>query len=90
MANRTDRRRSGRGVPARAREVERTEPEVRRWPHPIPRAADLTGEDTAAHFILCALRYQNELLGELRSLVQGISDRLDRAEDDSGAGGGPA
>lgn len=60
--------RTGMGAPAA-----RPEPEMRRWPHPIvceaeePAPQSLTA---ALHYIRCALSYQNQLLAEIRTLLE--------------------
>ena len=40
------------------------EPPVRRWPHPVE------GVDPALHYIRCALSYQNQLLADIKTLLQ--------------------
>lgn len=53
-----------------------TEPEVRRWPHPVdgapPIRQALYGQPTDAllHYIQCALSYQNQLLADIKSLLE--------------------
>ena len=51
------------------------EPEVRRWPHPThctpePEVPDLPA---ALHYIHCSLSYQNQLLSEIRTLLECLS-----------------
>lgn len=53
-----------------------TEPEVRRWPHPVdgtpPIRQALYGQPTDAllHYIQCALSYQNQLLADIKALLE--------------------
>jgi hypothetical protein len=49
-----------------------TEPEVRRWPHPVEPAAERTTEP-ALQYIQCALSYQNQLLAEIKSLLEELA-----------------
>nr|WP_326185523.1 hypothetical protein [uncultured Oscillibacter sp.] len=56
-----------------------TEPEVRRWPHPVdgtpPIRQALYGQPTDAllHYIQCALSYQNQLLADIKVLLQRLA-----------------
>lgn len=58
-----------------------TEPEVRRWPHPLEDPAP--APEPALHYIRCALSYQNQLLADIKSL-------LERQAEDRAAGTPPA
>lgn len=52
------------------------EPEVRRWPHPLEDPAPSLAPEPALHYIRCALSYQNQLLADMKSLLeQLVSDR---------------
>ena len=88
MANRS----GGRGRPSRTVRQSGTpaytEPEVRRWPHPIEGAAPSARQtvpagqtDTALYYIHCALSYQNQLLADIKSLLEQM------AADSAPAGG---
>ena len=46
------------------------EPEMRRWPHPISCGDGELPNDTALHFIRCALSYQNQLLADIKTLLE--------------------
>ena len=49
------------------------EPPVRRWPHPVecsPAPRDL---GPTLHYIRCALSYQNQLLADIKSLLQQLA-----------------
>ena len=46
----------------------RAEPEVRRWPHPVEEPAPL--REPALHYIRCALAYQNQLLADIKALLE--------------------
>jgi hypothetical protein len=69
MANRSNRCRTSRTVVSAAT----TEPEVRRWPHPIPQPYVSAPTETTLHYICCALSYQNELLSEIKTLLEQIA-----------------
>ena len=47
-----------------------SEPQMRRWPHPIP--GEKLPEEAAAslHYISCALSYQNQLLSDIKVLLE--------------------
>lgn len=50
-----------------------TEPEVRRWPHPLeemPPAPFAPEPAPALHYIRCALSYQNQLLADIKALLE--------------------
>lgn len=65
-----------------------TEPEIRRWPHPVngseilptrqpgsDRQTDVAGQTAALHYIYCALSYQNQLLADIKVMLeQMVSD----------------
>ena len=46
------------------------EPPVRRWPHPVEGAEACRPADGALHYIQCALSYQNQVLSEIKTLLQ--------------------
>ena len=47
-----------------------SEPPVRRWPHPVTGAEARMPPDPTLHYIRCALSYQNQLLADIKSLLQ--------------------
>ena len=49
------------------------EPEMRRWPHPIACGSCERADDTAGHFIHCALSYQNQLLADIKALLEQLT-----------------
>ena len=49
------------------------EPPVRRWPHPIEDAAPARETEPTLHYIRCALSYQNQLLAEIKALLQQLT-----------------
>lgn len=59
-----------------------TEPEVRRWPHPVdgapPARQALAGQpsDALLHYIYCALSYQNQLLADIKTLLEQLETDL--------------
>lgn len=48
-----------------------TEPEVRRWPHPLEDPAP--APEPAMHYIRCALSYQNQLLADIKALLEQLA-----------------
>lgn len=68
-----------------------TEPEVRRWPHPVdgvapssPRqAVPAMQTDPALYYIHCALSYQNQLLADIKSLLEQLAADRETAEEES-------
>lgn len=54
-----------------------TEPEVRRWPHPVGGAAEIPAgqqPDPTLHYIRCALSYQNQLLADIKALLERLAE----------------
>ena len=86
MANRScGRNRQVRAVQARqsAPPTGFTEPPVRRWPHPVGGTerslpASAREVDAALYYIHCALSYQNQLLADIKSLLEQLSVELDQ------------
>lgn len=75
MANRTCRRCGARVTEAAAGPAPRTEPKepvMRRWPHPVE-CTPAPVPDPMLHYIRCALTYQNELLGEIKALLEELA-----------------
>ena len=74
MANQSCGRRRPPVSPAPALPAPRPEPEMKRWPHPVPCApeAECPNLTAALHFIHCSLSYQNQLLSEIRALLEGL------------------
>lgn len=70
MANRSCRHRP---VPAAVQPTVISEPEVHRWPHPIPQPYSPAPAESTLHYIRCALSYQNEMLGEIKALLEQIA-----------------
>ena len=56
-----------------------TEPEVRRWPHPVEDPAP--PPEPAMHYIRCALSYQNQLLADIKTLLEQLSTATPAAEN---------
>jgi len=50
-----------------------SEPVMRRWPHPIQSPPSAPQPDPMLHYIRCALSYQNELLSEIKSLLEELT-----------------
>ena len=78
MANRScgnRRQQQVRAVPAQRSTACRTEPAVRRWPHPVDGTEPAQACDPALHYIRCALSYQNQLLCDIKTLLETIAAR---------------
>lgn len=45
-----------------------TEPTMRRWSHPITTSSPQ--EEPTLHYIYCALSYQNQLLADMKALLE--------------------
>lgn len=56
------------------------EPPVRRWPHPVGCQDPPLPPEPALHYIRCALSYQNQLLSEIKTLLQQLAERENRQE----------
>ena len=50
-----------------------SEPEVRRWPHPVKGVDSASSPDAALHYIHCALSYQNQLLADILSILEQLT-----------------
>ena len=61
------------GLPAVSGVPTTPEPPVRRWPHPVDGTEPLQQADPALHFVHCALSYQNQLLADMKSLLERIA-----------------
>lgn len=60
----------GEGVPVYA------EPEVRRWPHPVGEGIPAVQQpEPTLHYIRCALSYQNQLLADIKTLLEQMSEQ---------------
>lgn len=78
MANQSQ----GRCRPARSAPPVRTvrssaapEPPVRRWPHPVGCQDPPLPPEPMLHYIRCALSYQNQLLSEIKTLLQQLAEQ---------------
>lgn len=58
------------------------EPPVRRWPHPVDGTEPLQQADPAQHFVHCALSYQNELLADIKALLERIAAAEEETEEE--------
>ena len=54
-----------------------SEPPVHRWPHPVTGAESRQPLDPALHYIRCALSYQNQLLADIKALLQQLVEDQD-------------
>lgn len=57
------------------------EPPVRRWPHPVDGVEPVLQTDPVLHFIHCALSYQNELLADIKTLLEQIAEAGSEEEE---------
>ena len=71
-------------LPVPAAPAVRPEPEVRRWPHPVACAPESSGLPEALHYIHCSLSYQNQLLSEIRALLEALSPGCGEPEQHQG------
>ena len=53
------------------------EPVMRRWPHPITGVESVQQADPTLHYIRCALSYQNQLLADIKALLQQVVENQD-------------
>ena len=60
-----------------------TEPPVRRWPHPVEGTAPAPDLESALHYIRCALSYQNQLLADIKTLLQQLTPEEGGNSEDS-------
>ena len=60
-----------------------TEPEVRRWPHPLEDAATAAAPapEPALHYIRCALSYQNQILEDIKALLERLAEPSSPAKE---------
>ncbi len=70
MENKINRGRSANASPIP--ETGACEPEIRRWVHPIPQPYGPALPESTLHYICCALSYQNEMLSEIKTLLEQI------------------
>lgn len=56
------------------------EPAVRRWPHPVPQPP-AAPEGPTLQYIRCVLSYQNELLCEIKTLLEQLAVELADGKD---------
>lgn len=52
------------------------EPEMRRWPHPVdgtPVSPQGPQADAVCYYIRCALSYQNQLLADIKALLEQLA-----------------
>ena len=85
MANQSQGRcRSGRPVPVQS--VPRPaaqEPPVRRWPHPVGCQEPPLPPEPTLHYIRCALSYQNQLLSEIKTLLQQMAEQQRKGDQET-------
>ena len=73
MANCSNCRKEPPASPEAASPTVHPEPEMRRWPHPVTCAPEPPDLPAALHYIHCSLSYQNQLLSEIRALLEALS-----------------
>ena len=59
-----------RAVPTQAQRSAAAEPVVHRWPHPVSGQPPAQPVDPTLHYIRCSLSYQNQLLSDIKALLQ--------------------
>lgn len=63
-----------------------TEPEIRRWPHlaeedPELEAVSEAAPEPALHYIRCALSYQNQLLSDIKALLERMAAAAEGSQE---------
>lgn len=58
------------------------EPPVRRWPHPVDGTEPAQQGDSALYFINCALSYQNQLLADIKALLEKMAAERAQGEEE--------
>ena len=89
MENRP-RKQGHQALPLTAAVAVSSEPEMRRWPHPVdgvspadtPPAASVGQTDLSLYYIHCALSYQNQLLSEIKSTLERLVLILSSEEEE--------
>lgn len=66
---------SAQTAPAPAGVPTTPEPPVRRWPHPVDGSEPSRQTDPTLHFIRCALSYQNQLLADIKALLERLAEK---------------
>ena len=59
--------------PGQSAEPAPPEPPVRRWPHPVDGSTASRQQGPALHYICSALSYQNQMLAEIKALLERIA-----------------
>lgn len=59
------------------------EPPVRRWPHPVDGTEPLQQAEPTLHFVHCALSYQNELLADIKALLERITAAQEETKENA-------
>lgn len=70
-------------IPAKSPAPAWREPEVRRWSRPA-RPECCRQEDPFLHYVRCALSYQNQMLADIKALLEQIQLNTDRDGSDPG------
>lgn len=55
------------------------EPDVRRWSHPVDAGEASPAPEPALHYIRCALSYQNQLLADIKALLEQMTTPQEEA-----------
>lgn len=74
MANQSHGRRSVRPAPVQPVRPAQ-EPPVRRWSHPVGCQEPPLPPEPTLHYIRCALSYQNQLLSEIKTILQQMQEQ---------------
>ncbi len=59
----------------------RQEPELRRWPHPVRQAQT---DEPFRYYLRCALSYQNQMLADIKTLLEKIELHAGSGQSDEG------
>ena len=70
---------AGRAATARPLTPSTPEPPVRRWPHPAENSTPVRSSDQDLYYIHCALSYQNQLLADIKTLLQQLCTTQDES-----------
>ena len=63
------------------------EPPVHRWPHNTAEALPEQERDAVIYYIRCALSYQNQMLSEIKSLLEQFAvEKPEHATDEKNSG----
>lgn len=59
------------------------EPVVRRWSHNIDELPSPPEQEAALHYLRCSLSYQNQLLADIKALLERLNEPEELPQEDS-------